>query len=478
MRHLGFARQLAWVALVAVVIFSAVLSTYIGNHARDILIAKQRNFAALLAENLNAQIYRRYTLPTLIGFGEINPKHPAQYQQLDQVVQSTTHDLNVSELRIFNHDGTVSYSMNKEDLEKAKPAEKYINEAGQGQDIVFKIDSALPYWKAFFHFPLPPHSFVLHTAYPLRIENRLSSSDATGPAIWVLEFSQDITADMERALRFQQLIIVLTVVSASVLFGMLLLFIRRAENAMAVRMQEEQRLLLELHQNEKLAGMGRVIASIAHEIRNPLGIIRSSAELLLKRNAGGDSSTSRILQAIYDEARRLSQTVSDFLDYARPQRPKSSLVDVSSVISKALVFLEPDLQTREILVCHNTPPDHPLFVMGDSDLLYRAFYNIMGNAVQAMQHTGTLTIGLHEEMDDTHPMVVVTFTDSGPGFPEEHLERLLDPFFTPKDDGTGLGLPIVNNIIVSHDGFMTLVNAPEGGARVTISLPSHPAATA
>lgn len=105
--------------------------------------------------------------------------------------------------------------------------------------------------------------------------------------------------------------------SSVVLFGLLLMLIHRAERVLAERMHRNRLLENELHSNEKLAGMGRVIASIAHEIRNPLGIIRSSAELLQRRTDKADSGTARILGAIYDESVRLSQTVNDFLDYAR-----------------------------------------------------------------------------------------------------------------------------------------------------------------
>ena len=133
-----------------------------------------------------------------------------------------------------------------------------------------------------------------------------------------LELTQDITSDYEQILLFQGVVVVTCLLSSVIMFALLLMLIQRAERVLADRMAKNRQLENELHSNEKLVSMGRVIASIAHEIRNPLGIIRSSAELLQRRMGKADAGTSRILQAIYDESVRLSQTVNDFLDYARP----------------------------------------------------------------------------------------------------------------------------------------------------------------
>ena len=109
-----------------------------------------------------------------------------------------------------------------------------------------------------------------------------------------------------------------------------------------------------------------------------------------------------------------------------------------------------------------------LFVIGDKDLLYRAFYNILVNAYQAIDHDGTIRIQGIRRGDG---MMALSFHDSGPGFPPKLISKLLDPFFTTKDHGTGLGLPIVNTIITSHGGQLLLTNPEDGGAMITILLP-------
>ena len=475
-RSFGVVRSLAWVALLLAIVLSGVVSIYLGRTASKTLIAKNHSFASLLADYLNNQIYRRFTLPTASIFGRIALRNPEQYRQLDLIVRSIIQGLHVENLRIYAHDHTITYSIDASELGKTDIPPASVEAAAVSEEPIFDVDAAIPYWQAFFCFSLEPNTFRLRTTSSLRVEDRFNVAVSSEKAVMgILEFSQDITNDIENAIRFQQLVLAVTLLGSGMLMGLLLLLVRRAERALAARMTEEQRLLLELHQHEKLASMGRVVASIAHEIRNPLGIISSSAELLIKRMTKTDDLvTGRILQAIYDEARRLARTVSDFLDYARPRQPKQELADINAMISQAIVFLGPDLTDRDIGVVRSGELDSPLLVVGDKDLLYRAFYNIMSNAVQAMGNSGTLTIHL-ARVQAPEPAFQILFSDTGTGFSEEHMSQLLDPFFTTKEGGTGLGLPIVNSIITSHGGILTLANAKDGGAEVCVVLPEAPA---
>ena len=129
-------------------------------------------------------------------------------------------------------------------------------------------------------------------------------------------------------------------------------------------------------------------------------------------------------------------------------------------------FLDGEMKRLGVECVRDT--EGSLFVLGDKDLLYRAVYNILVNAYQAIGTNGTIHIR-GERRDDG--MIALSFHDSGPGFPPALLHKLLDPFFTTKDHGTGLGLPIVNTIITSHNGKLLLTNPEEGGAMITILLP-------
>ncbi|MDL2267890.1 two-component sensor histidine kinase [Desulfovibrio sp. OttesenSCG-928-G15] len=468
----GVVRSLAWVAMALTIILSVLAALYLGNTADNTLIKKNHSFASLLAANLNNQIARRFTMPTLTIFGSIDLDNDDQYKALDQVVQSILQGLNVHDLRIYSDNNIIRYALDKSEVGKWDIATPLVAQASTSEGPIFEIISTIPYWQAFFKLGLDPGTFVMRTTYPLRFDSPIFPRNNQNNLMGILEFSQDVTQDIQSGFGFQHLVLGVSLLSSGMLMFLLMFLVRRAERALAIRMREQQRLQSELHQHEKLAGMGRVVASIAHEIRNPLGIISSSAELLLRRSSPSASpGTSKILQAIYDEAKRLSRTVSDFLDYARPQQPRHDPVDTGSVVTQAITFLGPDMNERDIGVVRTGLIDAPLMVPGDKDLLYRAFYNIMGNAVQAMGASGTLTIHF-DKISGPPEQVCITFHDSGPGFPENYMAQLLDPFFTTKDDGTGLGLPIMNNIITGHGGVLELFNAPEGGAMVRVTLPA------
>lgn len=467
----GLTRFLSWVSLVLILASSLSLAIFIGNSARNTLLLRQQQYALLLAENLNHQIYRRFTLPTFLTFGRIALRQPVQYERLDEVVQFTIHGLHVETLRIYGADKIINYSINADELGTTGIEPDAIDQAMQGGGPTFETLSEISLFKAMFQLSLPRRSFLLRTVFPLRVDLRSRDDDASTTETMttgVLEISRDITDDYDTVIRFQWLILATCLGSSAVLFGLLQFFILRAERTLVARMARTQKLEAELHQNEKLAGMGRVVASIAHEIRNPLGIIRSSAELLLRRPGETDAANKRILEAIYDESCRLSQTVNDFLDYARPRSPRYDRVDLNQILNQALGFLESECSRQGVAVIRHTEPS---FVLGDKDLLYRAVYNVLSNALQAIGHDGLIRIRGQIRDDGCAEL---EFHDSGPGFPEEHLDRLLDPFFTTKDHGTGLGLPIVNTIITGHGGRLELSNAPEGGAVLRIVLPQAP----
>ena len=463
---LNYARTLSWLSLVVILLTSLGLSFFMSNSARQTLLTKQEDFARLLADNLNHQIFRRFALPTILAHGRIALRQSSQYEHLNEVVGSVIHGLPVERLRIYDFSRLVAFSTNKEDLGRTGLAPEGLEDVLRGGPAQVEIISAIPDWQAPFNIPLTRGTFVLRLLCPLRGEALEAGGEP--PLMGALELTQDITDDYEQVLAFQGIIVVMCLLSSVILFALLLMLIHRSERVLAERMSRNRQLENELHSNEKLAGMGRVIASIAHEIRNPLGIIRSSAELLQRRTDKADNGTRRILDAIYDESVRLSQTVNDFLDYARPRQPRQDLVDANLVLDQALAFLEGEWHRCDVRLERDTPPG--LYLLGDKDLLYRAFYNILINGQQAMNGPGVMHVSGRREEDE----IILQFRDSGPGIDEAILPNLLDPFFTTKDGGTGLGLPIVQSIIVSHGGQLRLDNAAEGGAVVTVILPAAP----
>ncbi|WP_045220565.1 ATP-binding protein [Desulfonatronum thioautotrophicum] len=462
---------LSWSSLVLILAVNLMLSVFIANSARQTMLEKNQEFAILLAENLNHQIFQRFTLPTVIGFGRIELRQPAQFERLDQIVLSTIHSFHVLEVRIYDFDHEIAYSTNHELVGKREAAGKAVRQALDPGISSFELISRVSSWWAMFTLELAPESFVLRTTYPLRAERGFDPVAGPGPIMGALEFTQDITDDYEAVLLFQILILAASFASSLLLFSVLYLFIRRAAGTIAKRADEKERLERELHQNEKLASMGRTVASIAHEIRNPLGIIRSTAELLMKRSqsrdAEADPQQTRLLKAIYDESIRLSQTVNDFLDYARPRSPNKSRVVLSQILDQVLAFWEHEMGRSQVVVLREEIEG--LSVMGDKDLLYRAVYNVLANALQAMNGPGTIRISTQK--DAAH--VTLSIHDSGPGIPPQLTDKIQDPFFTTKEKGTGLGLSIVSSILRSHNAHLELTNHPQGGAVVRMVFPAN-----
>ncbi len=456
---------LSWSSLLVILATSLALSIIIANSARGTLLEKQRQFALLLAENLNHQIFQRFTLPTILRFGRIELQQEEQYEQLAKVIEDTVHGLHVMELTIYDADRVVSYSTNQKLVGKKGLASDAVRRVLDSEQHSFEIISWIsPVW-AMFDWEMDAESVVMRTVYPLRTERTVFKGAPSGTLMGILEFTQDITGDYGAVINFQWLIIVASFVSSLIMFLILLTMIRYAGKINTQRMLEMHRLERDLLESERLAGMGRVVAGIAHEIRNPLGIIRSSAEHLSKRMSAGPDTT--IAQAMLDEIKRLSQTVNDFLDYARPRQPKPVDVDVSRVLDQALVFLEHECRTRGVEVVRDYPDG--LTVQGDKDLLYRAFYNIMANALQAMDGKGRVRVS----GSTTDKGVELVFRDTGPGFDSGTVDKLADPFFSTKEHGTGLGLAITATILEGHKAEMTFGNHPDGGAVVTIAFTAN-----
>ncbi len=430
----------------------------IGNYARQTIMKKNQEFALLLAENLNHQIYQRFVLPTALSFGRIELKKPTQYERLDQVVQSTIHGFKVLNVRIYDLKNEVSYATQKDIIDKKGLAGQAVKEAKEGQ-MNFELVKRKGIKWSFLEFHFPSQSYVIRTTCPLRVEQSLNP-ESQGPIIGVLQFSQDITSDYKTVIYFQGVVAIIILVSSFILFFILYMMIRRADKIIDERAQEKERLERQLHQNEKLASMGRMLSSIAHEIKNPLGIIQSSSEFLYKRSLDQENTINRLSKAIYEEATRLSRIVNDFLDYARPKQPQLNDVDLVEILKQVVNFLSTEIERQSIEIEWEVP--EKIDIKGDHDHLYRAFYNIVSNAFQAVDGSGKINIRWENDRSE------LLIRDNGPGFDQELLVKYLEPFYTTKDTGTGLGLAIVNNILKNHGADIILENSPEGGAVVRI----------
>ncbi|HWR02993.1 MAG TPA: ATP-binding protein [Humidesulfovibrio sp.] len=473
-KPLQFVKVLTWTFLILILGTNLMLSVFLSKHAERVLLEKQKEFGLLLAENVSHQIFTRFTLPTIIGYGQISLRVPDQFARLDQVVRTTIHSFHVQEVRIYDPELRVTYSTDPNLVLRTGLAGEGVKRALTHDEPSFELFSKISGFSALFKIEMRPGSVVMRGFTPLRMERNFGPG-AKNPIMGILEFSQDITDDYMAVVNFERLVYSSSLITSMVLFSLIISILRRVDRISAERQAEKEKLMAELHQQEKLAGMGRMVAGVAHEIRNPLGIIQSSAELVLKKAKADNHPHTRIIEAIYDESRRLSRTVNDFLDYARPRQPRQDEVDLCRILEQACVFLERECEDRGIRLVRACPEGTS--VRGDRDLIYRAVYNVLGNAMQAMPQGGTIQVDVRAQQDgdaaeaESGPRLTLAVRDSGPGFDLKNLDKLKDPFFSTKDTGTGLGLAIVTSIVESHGGAVTLKNHPEGGAVVELTLP-------
>lgn len=221
----------------------------------------------------------------------------------------------------------------------------------------------------------------------------------------------------------------------------------------------------ELMQAEKLAALGKLSAGVAHEIRNPLGIISGAAETLLKKNP--DPKTHKeMLRFILDETNRLNQVITDFLRFARPKEPDPINCNLLNLIEKTLRAISQKAASQGVKI-ETYHCDGEIELSADPEQLKQALLNLELNALEAMPQGGVLRIQTQRGRDKT---LLIKIQDTGPGIPEEVQSRIFDPFFTTKEGGTGLGLSIVHRIVEDHGGKIGLTTGPEG-TTFTLVLP-------
>lgn len=229
----------------------------------------------------------------------------------------------------------------------------------------------------------------------------------------------------------------------------------------------------------RLQAVAELAASMAHEIKNPLASIRSAVEQLAGERLHAEDR-QRLERLVLAESDRLSRILSDFLEFSGARLQRSALVDVGGVAAEAIALVAQHPDSAGGVPVDFEPPEEPLLVEGDEDLLHRAIFNLVLNAVQHAGPGGTVRV---EVTRVTEPELVpglpftspvrITIHDSGPGIPTEDVQRIFDPFFTTRKGGTGLGLALVHRAVEAHRGAILVDGAPGRGARFSVYLPAH-----
>ena len=226
-----------------------------------------------------------------------------------------------------------------------------------------------------------------------------------------------------------------------------------------------------LRQMDRLASIGTLSASMAHEVKNALVAVKTFVELLITSN-----QDAPLTDIVGREMKRIDSIVSQMLRFGGPARPTLGTVHLHQVLDQSLNLVQHHLEGRKIKLLRslNATPDT---VRGDAYQLEQAFINLFFNALDAMGadgvlHVSTEFVPAESSATNQSPVVQVIVQDNGIGLPADNLSRLCEPFFTTKPNGTGLGLPITRRIIEEHRGSIAVTSEPHQGTKFVLSLPS------
>jgi PAS domain S-box-containing protein len=226
-------------------------------------------------------------------------------------------------------------------------------------------------------------------------------------------------------------------------------------------LSEIESLRQQVRQKDRLAAIGEMAATVAHEIRNPLGGIRGFASLL-ERDIEPDDNRYRLVDKILTGTKTLDRIVNELLEYTRPVELRLKQLPCRDLVQRAIE--EIDLGDTAATMSNNVDP--ALVCLGDDHMLRQVLVNVLLNAVQSMGDGGVVTI----TSDITDDIVRISLADTGSGILPEHLDHVFSPFFTTKEKGTGLGLAAAAKTIESHGGTITVESTPGNGATFHIEL--------
>lgn len=237
-------------------------------------------------------------------------------------------------------------------------------------------------------------------------------------------------------------------------------------NTMADSLEKKEKLEEHLKRAEKLASLGQMISGVAHEIRNPLSIIRGTVQLM-EKNFKHVEGLNEYVKIVKEQSDRENSVIQELLDYARPSKQILMEMDINLLIKGVLSFTNKYIQDKHIILKLELQDNLPKLLI-DPDKIKQVFVNIIINACEAMENGGNLNISTKQE----GKWVKIYFEDTGIGMEEAHIQNIFNPYYTTKPKGTGLGLTISNGIIELHGGYIEVSSKKEKGSLFTVVLPS------
>jgi len=247
-----------------------------------------------------------------------------------------------------------------------------------------------------------------------------------------------------------------------------------AFNNMAKELKKMQKMQEELRKLDRLSALGQLAAEVAHEVKNPLGIIKNSAQIL-QDNSLDETRKKEIVNFITEEAERINKVIDNFLQFAKPPQTKKQKTDIIEVLNKTVQLVSDTLSKNNIKVMKEYEDSLP-FIYADQSQLQQLFLNLMLNAVEAMSGGGMLKISAKIEMKRTvdemgKKWIKLILSDTGRGVSEKFKNKIFEPFYTTREQGTGLGLSISKKIVENHGGEISLESEIGKGSDFNIIIP-------
>jgi two-component system, NtrC family, sensor histidine kinase PilS len=246
------------------------------------------------------------------------------------------------------------------------------------------------------------------------------------------------------------------------------------EDRTEVREMEEK-----MKQSEQLAAVGKFSAGLAHEIRNPLASLSGSIQVL-QETLETDEDQQRLMNIVLKETERVNDIVTDFLSYSQPRKSKTTVIDLTQLLQDIIILMknsneyDPSINIQLV-----APPDH-IIIQSEEAQIKQMIWNLCINGVQAMDTSGNLTMTIKKVVGYKHNMfetnrrgVVIIVEDQGRGIPLEEQETIFNPFFTTRDEGVGLGLPTVKQIVERFAGHIGVESEPGRGTCFDVFLPQE-----
>ncbi len=442
---------------------SIILSWMISNNAKNVLLKRSAVNAPLFADNLNRQVFLQFVLPTVVRYGRIALSEEKQYKRLNQIIRNIIRGMNIDSVTIFDSgENRVSYSTITSLIGKKDIGGLEYKKALEGENSTVLVSGG----SLFSLLPWTPEVYcTLKTIVPFRQEDRFGNK--TGEIMGVVEITQNLSGELQAIIKLQARIIVFSLCIMAFLSAILGMIVVNANRIMAHRAGERIALEEKLQDSQRLAALGKMVAIVSHEVKNPLGIIRSTAEILKKRIIKVAPENEQLAGIIVEETARLDGIVRNFLDFAGPREVKMERGSLNSVAERGVRLIQPECSKHKIDVTMELDEQMPAVCM-DSEQMYQVVFNILFNAVQAMPEGGELQVKTSTVEKEGKAQIAVS--DTGEGIAEERLAHIFTPFYTEKNRGTGLGLAIAKSIVDRHSGELRVASKVGRGSCFTITL--------